>query len=74
MRHVVEHRELLKSFGRGHEAWADVWQPEDVPALVRVLKRAHHEGRRVTFRAGGHSFHDQSLNDDVVVSIARLRA
>jgi decaprenylphospho-beta-D-ribofuranose 2-oxidase len=67
-----EHRELLKSYGRVHEAWSDVWEPEDLPALIAALKRARAEGHRVTFRAGGHSFHDQALNQDVVLSIAKL--
>jgi FAD/FMN-containing dehydrogenase len=65
-------RELLESYGRVDRATAEVWQPEDVPALTAALKRALAERRSVTLRAGGHSFHDQALNDDLVISLTRL--
>jgi FAD/FMN-containing dehydrogenase len=63
---------VLQSYGRLDRVEAEVWEPADVPALARMLARAIADGRKVTLRAGGHSFHDQALNDDLVISLAAL--
>ena len=65
-------RERLITYGRTQSAWAEVWQPRDVPSLIAALKLARRDKRKVSFRASGHSFHDQALNDDLVISMSRL--
>ena len=62
----------LKSYGRLDAADAEIWEPNDVPELAALLKRAIAEERRVTLRAAGNSFHDQALNEDVVISLLKL--
>ncbi len=43
--------------------------PTDVDELLAIFAEARDAGRRVTFRAGGHSFDGQSLGEDLVVSM-----
>ncbi|MEA2307178.1 MAG: decaprenylphospho-beta-D-ribofuranose 2-oxidase [Solirubrobacteraceae bacterium] len=61
--------ELLDSYGGQRTTYAQVWRPACVPQLQQLFAHARHERRRVTLRAGGHSFDDQALGDDVVVSM-----
>jgi decaprenylphospho-beta-D-ribofuranose 2-oxidase len=65
-------RELLRSYSRLDSACAEVKRPADVAELAELLIAARDDGRRVTFRAGGMSLHDQSLNDDLVISLERF--
>lgn len=60
----------LRSYGRLASAWPALYEPATVPELAELLPRL--PGRRVTFMGGGHSFDDQALNDDVVISLGRL--
>jgi decaprenylphospho-beta-D-ribofuranose 2-oxidase len=46
--------------------------PRDRDELKAVLAYARSSGRQVTFRAGGQAFDRQSLNDQVVISLARF--
>ncbi len=46
--------------------------PTDVDQLRAIFAEAREAGRRVTLRAGAHSFDGQSLGDDLVVSMLRL--
>ncbi len=62
----------LTSYDQLHSAEPEVWAPDSVAALASMLQRAQREGRRVTLRGGGHAFHDQALNDDLVISLGKL--
>jgi len=48
--------------------------PADLEQLRHIFAHAREAGRRVTLRAGAHSFDGQSLGDDIVVSMLRLDA
>jgi decaprenylphospho-beta-D-ribofuranose 2-oxidase len=61
--------ELLDSYGGQRTTYAQLWRPASVAQLQQLFDHARHERRRVTLRAGGHSFDDQALGDDVVVSM-----
>lgn len=65
-------RRILRSYSRLDETCSDVRAPADVAELARLLVEARDDGRAVTFRAGGWSLHDQSLNEDMVISLERL--
>ncbi|MGH2992424.1 MAG: FAD-binding oxidoreductase [Solirubrobacterales bacterium] len=51
---------------------ARVLKPADLEELRRIFAYARDAGRRVTLRAGGHSFDAQALGDDLVVSMMRF--
>ena len=53
---------------------AQVLTPGDLGELRRVLASAREAGRRVTLRAGAHSFDGQSLGDDLVISMTGFDA
>jgi decaprenylphospho-beta-D-ribofuranose 2-oxidase len=53
---------------------AEVRTPTDVDELRETFAEARESGRRVTLRAGAHSFDGQSLGDDLVVSMLGLDA
>ena len=55
--------EDLESYSGVFEARAEVCTPKDDAELRAVLAKAHDGGRRVTVRAGGHAFDQQSLPD-----------
>src|SRR5690606_12953134 len=65
-------RELLRSYSRLDSACAEVKRPANVDELAALLIAARDGGRRATVRAGGMSLHDQSLNDDLVISLERF--
>ena len=52
-----------------YSAHAQVVAPTDVDGLRRSFAYARESGRRVTLRAGAHSFDGQALGDDLVVSM-----
>jgi decaprenylphospho-beta-D-ribofuranose 2-oxidase len=51
---------------------ARVLVPSDLEQLRRIFAYAREAGRRMTLRAGAHSFDGQALGDDLVVSMIRL--
>src|SRR5690349_17001499 len=51
-----------------------VYAPADEAELLRIFRHAKRTKRRVTFRAGGHAFDGQALNDEIVVVMTRLDA
>jgi decaprenylphospho-beta-D-ribofuranose 2-oxidase len=55
-----------------YAARAEVLMPGDVEELRRIFAAAKEAGRRVTLRAGGHSFDGQALGNDIVVSMTRF--
>jgi decaprenylphospho-beta-D-ribofuranose 2-oxidase len=60
-------RETMYSFNEVERATPTVYTPAseaDVAALLQAASRTH---RRVTFRGGGQSLDDQSLNNDLVL-------
>ncbi|MEQ9324938.1 MAG: FAD-binding oxidoreductase [Polyangiaceae bacterium] len=65
-------RLILRSYSRLDETCSDVRVPADAAELAQLLIEARTQSRRVTFRAGGWSLHDQSLNDDMVISLENL--
>ena len=65
-------RRILRSYSRLDETCSQVRIPVDVAELAQLLVEARDDGRAVTFRAGGWSLHDQSLNEDLVISLENL--
>jgi FAD/FMN-containing dehydrogenase len=63
---------LLHSYSRLDEAWAEVREPRTVEELGQILIEARDAGNKVTLRGSGLSLHDQSLNDELVLSMARF--
>jgi decaprenylphospho-beta-D-ribofuranose 2-oxidase len=55
----------LSSFTQLERCSSLMYVPRDKDDLARVFAWARGAGARVTFRAGGHSFDDQSLGDDL---------
>lgn len=66
--------EDIHSYSGLHHARALVYAPRNIDELRQVLAYARATGRRVTFRAAGHSFDGQSIGDDVVVTLIRMDA
>lgn len=66
-------RETLTCYSGLYASVADVFAPADVEELRRVLAHARACRKRVTFRAGGHSFDGQALGDDIVISLAAMK-
>jgi decaprenylphospho-beta-D-ribofuranose 2-oxidase len=64
----------LRSHSGLRDATALVLWPKNEHDLKRIFDYAQREGHRVTMRAGGHAFDDQSIGDDLVVSMKRFRA
>jgi len=62
-------KEKLGCYSGLYSAEAEVRAPADVDELRAIFVEAADSGRRVTFRAGGHSFDGQSLGEDLVVSM-----
>lgn len=48
----------------------EICEARDAGAIAAVLGRAERDRRRVTVRAGGRSFDDQAINDDIVLRLA----
>ena len=67
----VPSRQRLHSYG-GDAVDATVYAPRSVDELRRLLRTARDRRWRVTFRGGGCAFDTQSLNRDVVISLAAL--
>lgn len=65
-------RWLLRSYSRVDGEGAEVVRVDDVAQLAEALALAEKSSRKVTFRASGLSMHDQSLNDDMIISVERL--
>jgi len=55
----------LSSFTELEQCASLVYVPRDKDELARIFAWARGAGARITFRAGGHSFDDQSLGDDL---------
>lgn len=68
---VGERRARLVSYG-GEASRCGVIAPASADELAAALASATRAGRRVTFRGGGCAFDTQSLNTDLVISLARL--
>ena len=64
--------EQLESYSGLQTATARVCFPADLDQLRRIFACAKEKKRRVTLRAGAHSFDSQSLGDDIVVSMTRF--
>ncbi|HEY7255049.1 MAG TPA: FAD-binding oxidoreductase [Solirubrobacterales bacterium] len=62
-------KEKLGCYSGLYSAEAEVRTPTDVDELRAIFAEARDAGRRVTLRAGAHSFDGQSLGDDLVVSM-----
>lgn len=64
--------EKLGCYSGLYSSRAQVLTPANLDELRRIFAYARESGRRVTFRAGAHSFDGQALGDDLVVSMVRL--
>jgi decaprenylphospho-beta-D-ribofuranose 2-oxidase len=65
-------RTEVQSYSGLHRAVVDVCAPNDEEELRECFRRARQEKRRISFRTGGHCFDDQSINDDLIVSLRRF--
>jgi decaprenylphospho-beta-D-ribofuranose 2-oxidase len=64
--------EELGCYSGRYSARAQVFVPEDLEQLRSLFAHAREEGRRVTLRAGAHSFDGQAIGDDLVISMKRF--
>jgi decaprenylphospho-beta-D-ribofuranose 2-oxidase len=62
---IPHEQAVLSSFTELETSTSLVYVPRDQADLVRIFAWARGAGARITFRAGGHSFDDQSLPDDL---------
>ena len=62
----------LVSYGGVHRARAHILHPSSEDELAAIFKQATERGRRVTLRGAGLAFDDQSIGDDLVVSLERF--
>ena len=69
---IASSEEELDCYSGLYSSRATVLRPTDVEELRRIFAHAREAGRRVTFRAGGHSFDGQALGGDLVVSMKRF--
>ena len=69
---IASSEEDLDSYSGLYSTRGEVLKPADLEDLRRIFSYARESGRRVTLRAGGHSFDSQSLGDDLVVSMIRF--
>jgi decaprenylphospho-beta-D-ribofuranose 2-oxidase len=65
-------KEKLGCYSGLYSSEAELRTPTDVEELRAIFAEARSSGRRVTFRAGGHSFDGQALGEDLVVSMLGL--
>ena len=72
VRRCEQGRSRLQSYTRLFASCAQIQRPANPAEVKACLAAASEAGRRVTIRAGGHSFDAQSLGDDLVVSLERL--
>ncbi len=66
--------EKLGCYSGRYSTRAQVLAPADLDELRHVFAHAREAGRRMTLRAGGHSFDGQALGNDLVVSMMRLNS
>lgn len=66
---VPSSEEKLGCYSGRYSSRAEVLTPADVDELGRIFAYARETGRRVTLRAGAHSFDGQAIGDDLVVSM-----
>ena len=71
---IVSSEKELDCYSGLYSTRARVLEPADLEQLRRIFAYARESGRRVTLRAGGHSFDAQALGDDLVVSMMRFDA
>ncbi len=71
---IVSSEKELDCYSGLYSTRARVLEPADLEQLRRIFAHARESGRRVTLRAGGHSFDAQALGDDLVVSMMRFDA
>lgn len=69
---IASSEEELDCYSGLYSSRATVLRPTDLEELRRIFAYAREARRRVTFRAGGHSFDGQALGDDLVVSMTRF--
>ncbi|HYP49226.1 MAG TPA: FAD-binding oxidoreductase [Thermoleophilaceae bacterium] len=64
--------EELDCYSGLFSATAVVYTPKNEEQLKRIFAFARQEERRVTLRAGGHSFDSQALGADIVISMRAM--
>jgi decaprenylphospho-beta-D-ribofuranose 2-oxidase len=71
---VIGKEEKLDCYSGLYSSRAEVLEPADVEELAGIFAAARTSGRRITLRAGAHSFDGQALGDDLVVSMLGMNA
>jgi decaprenylphospho-beta-D-ribofuranose 2-oxidase len=71
-RRIERRAEHLESYTGLYSTHALVLYPKNRDEVRCIFDWASARNRRVTLRAGGHSFDSQALGDDLVMSMARL--
>jgi decaprenylphospho-beta-D-ribofuranose 2-oxidase len=61
--------EEVGCYSRLYRSRANVRTPSNIEDLRRIFAHARENNRRVTLRAGAHSFDGQAIGDDLVVSM-----
>ncbi len=69
---IKNRSEQLKSYSGLYQTNAQVYRPKGEDQLRCIFDFAKQEGRKVTLRAGAHAFDEQSLGDDIVVSMTEF--
>jgi len=64
--------EKLDCYSRLYTAHAEVASPRNADELADHFAHAREMGRKVTLRAGAHSFDAQALGDDLVISMLNM--
>jgi len=72
--HSIGEEKKLDCYSGLFSTRAEVLEPTDVDELAGIFAAARASGRRITLRAGAHSFDGQALGDDLVVSMLRMNA
>jgi decaprenylphospho-beta-D-ribofuranose 2-oxidase len=62
----------LQSYGGVRESEAKLARPKSVDQLIESFARATVEGRKIALRGAGMAFDDQSMGDDIVLSLERF--
>lgn len=71
----IEYRcERLESYSGLYRAYARVYYPNDEDQLSCVFEFAQKTKRKVTLRGGGHAFDEQSLGNDIIVSMEKFNS
>lgn len=69
---MISTEEELTCYSGRYSTRASVFAPRTIDEVGQIFAFARESGRRVTLRAGAHSFDGQALGDDLVISMTGL--